>query len=132
MYAFPPDSNIGGKKLSFPDSRLRGNDKTEMTTFYIFYLSMLRYCVLLIVQRQSPMQNLLRWLLRRGSPLPIPNREVKPDCADGTAVMWESMSLPFFMEPYSFIWIGFFVFQNYCSYKQTKVCVPHCHWQCSS
>ncbi len=38
----------------------------------------------------------LRWLLRRGSPLPIPNREVKPDCADGTAVMWESMSLPFF------------------------------------
>ena len=27
----------------------------------------------------------LRWLLRRGSPLPIPNREVKPACADGTA-----------------------------------------------
>ena len=24
------------------------------------------------------------------------NREVKSDCADGTAVMWESMSLPFF------------------------------------
>ena len=41
----------------------------------------------------------LRWLLRRGSPLPIPNREVKPDCADGTAVMWESMSLPFFSNP---------------------------------
>ena len=42
----------------------------------------------------------------RGSRLTIPNREVKPDCADGTAVMWESMcfasspcglgSLPFF------------------------------------
>jgi hypothetical protein len=32
------------------------------------------------------MQNDLRWLLRRGSPLPIPNREVKPACADGTAV----------------------------------------------
>ena len=30
--------------------------------------------------------NDLRWLLRRGSPLPIPNREVKPACADGTAV----------------------------------------------
>ncbi len=34
-------------------------------------------------------------LLRRGSPLPIPNREVKPACADGT---WpkarESMSMP--------------------------------------
>ena len=32
------------------------------------------------------MQNDLRWLLRRGSPLPIPNREVKPVCADGTAI----------------------------------------------
>ena len=41
----------------------------------------------------------LRWLLRRGSPLPIPNREVKPACADGTAVMWESMSSPFFEKP---------------------------------
>ena len=61
---------------------------------------MLRYSVLLVVKRQSPLQNGLRWLLRRGSPLPIPNREVKPDCADGTAVMWESMSLPFFMEPF--------------------------------
>ena len=28
----------------------------------------------------------LRWLRRRGSPLPIPNREVKPACADGTAI----------------------------------------------
>ena len=37
--------------------------------------------------------------MRRGSPLPIPNREVKPACADGTAVMWESMSSPFFSEP---------------------------------
>ena len=43
--------------------------------------------------------NLLRWLLRRGSPLPIPNRVVKPACADGTAVMWESMSSPFFENP---------------------------------
>ena len=37
-----------------------------------------------------------RWLLRRGSPLPIPNREVKPACADGTAILWESMSPPSF------------------------------------
>jgi hypothetical protein len=59
------------------------------------------------------LQNALRWLLRRGSPLPIPNREVKPDCADGTAVMWESMSLPFFRKPYSFIWIGFFVIKGF-------------------
>ena len=42
--------------------------------------------------------NDLRWLLRRGSPLPIPNRVVKPACADGTAVMWESMSSPFFLK----------------------------------
>ena len=35
--------------------------------------------------------------MRRGSPLPIPNRVVKPACADGTAVMWESMSSPFFI-----------------------------------
>ena len=27
-------------------------------------------------------------------PLPIPNREVKPYHADGTAVMWESRSPP--------------------------------------
>ena len=35
-----------------------------------------------------------RWLLRRGAPLPIPNREVKPVCADDTAAMWESRRLP--------------------------------------
>lgn len=61
-------------------------------------------CELSIVNYRIIVQsnyNLLRWLLRRGSPLPIPNREVKPACADGTAVMWESMSSPFFMEPQS-------------------------------
>ena len=51
----------------------------------------------------------LRWLLRRGSPLPIPNREVKPDCADGTAVMWESMSLPFFSNPDHTVRVIFFI-----------------------
>ena len=29
-------------------------------------------------------------------PLPIPNREVKPTSADGTAEMWESRSSPSF------------------------------------
>ncbi|MEM8520451.1 hypothetical protein RCH19_000433, partial [Flavobacterium sp. PL12] len=29
----------------------------------------------------------------------FPNRVVKPACADGTAVMWESMSSPFFKNP---------------------------------
>ena len=53
--------------------------------------------------------------MRRGSPLPIPNRVVKPACADGTAVMWESMSSPFFnLNPFqilnpSSIDEGFFV-----------------------
>ena len=28
-------------------------------------------------------------------PLPIPNREVKPNSADGTAIKWESRQLPF-------------------------------------
>ncbi len=67
---------------------------------------------MLIDTNQSPLQNDLRWLLRRGSPLPISNREVKPDCADGTAVMWESMSLPFFRKPF-IIDEGFFVFKRF-------------------
>ena len=94
MYAFPRGNP--GKKLS--------------QTFYFLYLSMLRYYVIdvyttinnITVIAQSN-YNLLRWLLRRGSPLPIPNRVVKPACADGTAVMWESMSSPFFEESSSFI-----------------------------
>lgn len=54
--------------------------------------------------------NFLRWLLRRGSPLPIPNRVVKPASADGTAVMWESMSSPFFIEPQPFqVGVLFFI-----------------------
>ena len=32
--------------------------------------------------------------MRWGSPLPIPNREVKSTSADGTAFLWESRSLP--------------------------------------
>ena len=32
----------------------------------------------------------------RAPPLPIPNREVKPHCADGTAIKWESRSPPLF------------------------------------
>ena len=48
-------------------------------------------------------------LLRRGSPLPIPNREVKPACADGT---WpkarESKTMPILEEnPHSNVGIFF-------------------------
>src|SRR5436190_16724687 len=95
---------------------------------------MLRYSVMLINSRLiTHCKTTLRWLLRRGSPLPIPNREVKPACADGTAICGRvcrrlsfenpvSYETGFFvlyyfrrlklwaMEPYSFIWIGFFGF----------------------
>ena len=68
-------------------------------TFFLFKQFLSQYVKILcnVSPKGLPLQNGLRWLLRRGSPLPIPNREVKPDCADGTAVMWESMSLPFFL-----------------------------------
>ena len=70
---------------------------------------MLRYYVMLSdTNRITHCKTTLRWLLRRGSPLPIPNRVVKPACADGTAVMWESMSSPFFKNPSS-IDEGFFL-----------------------
>ena len=35
----------------------------------------------------------------RVPPLPIPNREVKPHRADGTAYKWESRSPPFSVSP---------------------------------
>ena len=84
---------------------------------------MLRYYVLLIGLNQLPLQNDLRWLLRRGSPLPIPNREVKPACADGTAVMWESMSSPFFREPFTKV-------RGFCFIEVLKI--PEAHWASSS
>ena len=92
MYTFSPDAN-------------RGENLSKIVKF--LYLSMSRYyCNYGFIIRNYELQviaqsnyNLLRWLLRRGSPLPIPNRVVKPACADGTAVMWESMSSPFFEKP---------------------------------
>ncbi|WP_208326876.1 hypothetical protein, partial [Flavobacterium sp. 270] len=50
---------------------------------------------------------------------PIPNRVVKPACADGTAVLWESMSSPFFEKPYPYR-IGFFVFRNVWIFFRSK------------
>ena len=84
-------------------SRAVGRRKLSKILKFL-YLSMSRYWFIIDCSRNSELQtmiaqsncNLLRWLLRRGSPLPIPNRVVKPACADGTAVMWESMSSPFF------------------------------------
>jgi hypothetical protein len=72
---------------------------------------MLRYYVLLIGPNQLPLQNDLRWLLRRGSPLPIPNRVVKPACADGTAIcgrVCRRLSLwnpSFFKLGFFFLWV---------------------------
>ena len=48
-----------------------------------------------------------RWLQRRGSPLTIPNREVKPVSADGTAIQWESRSPPSFKAPIIYL-VGVF------------------------
>ncbi|MDW8849474.1 hypothetical protein SD960_05165, partial [Flavobacterium sp. MMLR14_040] len=48
-------------------------------------------------------------------------RVVKPACADGTAVMWESMSSPFFEKPYPKR-IGFFVYKEFliCTLPTSK------------
>jgi hypothetical protein len=76
MYAFFPIASVIGRDLS--------NSLLNVLNF--LYLSMLRYYVIVPDTYRDPLQNDLRWLLRRGSPLPIPNREVKPACADGTAI----------------------------------------------
>ena len=47
-------------------------------------------------------------------PLPIPNREVKPYRADGTAVRWESRSLPIFIKPVQRNLDGLFLFMRGC------------------
>jgi hypothetical protein len=56
---------------------------------------------------RQPPTNLLRWLLRRGSPLPIPNRVVKPACADGTAICGRVCRRLFLLNPNLFR-LGFF------------------------
>jgi hypothetical protein len=54
-----------------------------------------------------PLWRLLRW----GSPLPIPNREVKPTSADGTwSKARESMSMPILEEKPSAEMLGVFCF----------------------
>ena len=67
-----------------------------LNTFFSLSQYVKILCNVVPINRDTHCKTTLRWLLRRGSPLPIPNREVKPACADGTAVMWESMSSPFF------------------------------------
>lgn len=62
--------------------------------------------------------------MRRGSPLPIPNRVVKPACADGTAFLWESMSSPFFENPVSNE-TGFFVLYTFI--KKNENILNPCH-----
>ena len=104
--------------------------KESFLYFYYFYLSMLRYLLVIyhscydwqskLYKHNKP----LRWLLRWGSPLTFPNREVKPNCADGTAVMWESMSPPSFIKRlsekiasffcYILVLLGLFLFIAVC------------------
>ena len=72
---------------------------------------MLRYCVIVPDSYRDPLQNDLRWLLRRGSPLPIPNREVKPACADGTAICGRVCRRLSLLSP-SFFKLGLFFYRN--------------------
>ena len=59
------------------------------------------------IMNRDPLQNDLRWLLRRGSPLPIPNREVKPACADGTAICGRVCRCLSFRNPHHLFGEGF-------------------------
>ena len=72
---------------------------------------MLRYCVIVPDSHRDPLQNDLRWLLRRGSPLPIPNREVKPACADGTAICGRVCRRLSLLNP-NLDRLGFFFYRN--------------------
>ena len=55
------------------------------SNYYLFfqYVNLLDGCFFL--NKRTVITD-LRWLWQRGSPLPIPNREVKPVSADGTAI----------------------------------------------
>ena len=59
-------------------------------------------------------------------PLPIPNREVKPDRADGTAHPRESRSPPFYNKPRDSIETRGFVFQNNLSRSRSGISPPKC------
>ena len=59
------------------------------------------------VQRSSQK---FRWPWRRGPPLTIPNREVKPVCADGTATPGGRVGRRLLRGSRSFIWSGSFFF----------------------
>ena len=104
MRTFPPPRR--GRKLS--SKKIVVFIPVCQDIFLVIGLWFLNYWLEVIAQSNY---SLLRWLLRRGSPLPIPNREVKPACADGTAILWESMSPPFFSEPWPsgrgsfFLWV---------------------------
>ena len=55
-----------------------------------------------------------RWPWRRGPPLTIPNREVKPVCADGTATPSGRVGRRLFLEHLSCIWqVLFFCPESY-------------------
>ena len=49
--------------------------------------------------------------MRRGSPLPIPNREVKPACADGTAICGRVCHCLFLVKPRRKVGVFFFWWQ---------------------
>ena len=59
---------------------------------HVYFFNMLTYCSAqaeIYFLENSRQQITLRWLLQWGSPLTIPNREVKPISADGTTLVEE-------------------------------------------
>ena len=72
--------------------------------------------------------NLLKGIYSYGDPpLPIPNREVKPVSADGTALGWESRSMPNLEERASSsdsLFFIFFHFQFFIFNFQFSIVLP--------
>ena len=85
----------------------------------------------------------------------IPNREVKPACADGTAFCGRVCHCLSFRKPFTNVrgFLHFRAMQSrfgscrrlslekpsvktrgflFLNHKRTEVRIPHCHWQCSS
>ena len=78
-------TTVGGTALTAAPSGTTYTKNTSiasdaLSTFTVPSASVIRYSKLKEI-------NSFRCLQQHGPPLPIPNREVKPDCADGTAIL---------------------------------------------
>ena len=91
---------------TFPHASARGGNFLIKNTSLSQYVKI--FCNVDQFKLITHCKTTLRWLLRRGSPLPIPNREVKPACADGTAICGRVCRRLSFENPVSYE-TGFFV-----------------------